>query len=86
MLFHLKVPWLRFQQATQQKSPSRVVKVLELCSGCGGLSNIALFGDEGRIPPPMGGAQIKLSHAVDNWPDAAASYKLNHPNAEVIRV
>ena len=39
--------------------------------------------DEASIPPPEGGAEVKCCWAVDNWLDAAASYKINHPDTHV---
>ena len=56
----------------------RFLRMLELCSGAGGLSFMEHLSDL-----PAGGAEIRSTWAVDYCPSAAASCKVNHPDADV---
>ena len=56
----------------------RFLRMLELCSGAGGLSFMEHLSDL-----PAGGAEIRSTWAVDYCPSAAASCKINHPDAHV---
>ena len=56
----------------------RSLRMLELCSGAGGLSFMEHLSDL-----PAGGAEIRSTWAVDYCPSAAASCKINHPDAHV---
>ncbi|GMH42684.1 hypothetical protein BSKO_10603 [Bryopsis sp. KO-2023] len=69
---HHRSEWLEFQKVEEPKE--RVLQVLEVFCGCGGLSFIA---------GNSHGVKIKPAYAVDISPDATATYRANHHSTNV---
>lgn len=55
----------------------QVLRALDLYCGCGGLS----FTGSNEFQTT--GARVEVAYAVDAWPDATATFKLNHPQTKV---
>ena len=62
------------KSSPEKRSQIRRLNVLDLFSGCGGLS----FLDQKNM-----GVEIKTTHAVDMDADALKTYATNHPNVHV---